>query len=203
MSRSLLFAIDLVAIVVLTFGMYFPRHRHKSMVVAYLGANIGVLAVADALSSSAIGAGLGLGLFGILSIIRLRSDELDQQEVAYYFAALALGLLAGIAVTPGWTTTALMGAILVALYVGDHPQLYGRYRSQNVTLDRAYTDEIELIAVLERLLGGTVRRLTVKKVDLVDDTTSVEVRFEVPRPARTAGNVGHASLGHGGTEERS
>jgi hypothetical protein len=187
-SRSLLLAIDLVAIVVLTFGMYFPRHRRKSMVAAYLGANIGVLAVADALSSSTVTAGLGLGLFGILSIIRLRSDELDQQEVAYYFAALALGLLAGISVTPAWTTAALMGAILLALYIGDHPQLYGRYRSQAVTLDAAYTDEAELTAVLERLLGATVHRITVRKVDLVNDTTVVDVRFELPPTHRSHGS---------------
>ena len=49
------------AIVVLTFGLYFPRHRRKGMVAAYLGANIGVLAVADALSSSTITAEMPLG----------------------------------------------------------------------------------------------------------------------------------------------
>lgn len=181
MSQTLLIGIDLIAVLVLTFGIYFPRHRRKAMVVAYLGANVGVLAVANALSSSTVSAGLGLGLFGILSIIRLRSDELDQQEVAYYFAALALGLLAGISVTPTWTTAALMGAILVALYIGDHPRLFPRHRSQTVTLDAAYTDEAELTAVVEELLGARVRRLVVRRVDLVNATTTVDVRFEVPR----------------------
>ena len=193
MSRSLLLTIDLIAIVVLTFGMYFPRHRRKAMVAAYLGANIGVLAVADALSSSSVTAGLGLGLFGILSIIRLRSDELDQQEVAYYFASLALGLLAGISITPAWTTVVLMGAILLALYIGDHPQLFARYRSQTITLDAAYTNEAELVGVLERLLDATVHRVTVRKVDLVNDTTLVEVRFELPSPTRLDAGVRVAS----------
>ena len=63
MSRIILLAIDLVAIGVLVFGLYFPRHRRKDMVVAYLGANIGVVAAATTLSTSTIGAGLGLGLF--------------------------------------------------------------------------------------------------------------------------------------------
>ena len=39
--------------------------------------------------------GAGLGLFGVLSIIRLGSAELDHEEIAYYFAALAFGILAG------------------------------------------------------------------------------------------------------------
>lgn len=180
MSKTLLFAIDLMAIVILVFGFYFPRHRRKDMVVAYLGVNIGVLAVADSLSSSAIGAGLGLGLFGVLSIIRLRSTELDHQEVAYYFASLTLGLLSGVEVSSSWLTPALMAAALVAMYVGDHPRLFGRYRVQVVTLDAAYTDETELISRLESMLESRVHRITVRRVDLVRDTTTVEVRHELP-----------------------
>ena len=57
------------------------------MALAYMTVNIGVLAVADTLAASAVAAGLGLGLFGVLSIIRLRSEELTEREVAYYFAA--------------------------------------------------------------------------------------------------------------------
>jgi hypothetical protein len=184
-DRNLLIAVDLVAIAVLVFGLYFPRHRRRDMVVAYLAANIGVLAVADALASSAIGAGLGLGLFGILSIIRLRSAELDQQEVAYYFVALAMGLLAGISVASTWLTVVLMGAMLGAVYIGDHPQLFGRYRVHAITVDRAFTDEAALRAHLESLLGGRVHRLRIRKVDLVRDTTSVEVRFEAPADRTT------------------
>ena len=95
MSQIPLYAADIVAICLLVFGIYFPRHRRRDLVIAYLGINVGVLAVSGALASSSVGAGLGLGLFGVLSIIRLRSTELDQPEVAYYFSALALGLLGG------------------------------------------------------------------------------------------------------------
>ena len=48
----------------------------------------------------------------MLSIIRLRSDELAQHEVAYYFSALALGLLGGVSVGPVWLSATLMAAIL-------------------------------------------------------------------------------------------
>ncbi len=41
--------------------------------------------------------------------------ELDQEEVAYYFTALALGLLAGFAVTPAWITPALSAANIAGL----------------------------------------------------------------------------------------
>ena len=182
MSLSILILIDVIAIFILTFGLYFPRHRRRGMVVAYLTANIGVVAVASVLASSSIQAGLGLGLFGILSIIRLRSDELDHTEIAYYFASLALGLFAGLGGSSfGWAMPIMASAILGALYIGDHPALFARYRNQIVNLDSAYTDETALIMRLESLLNAKVHRVTVRKVDLVNDTTSVDVRYELHR----------------------
>lgn len=184
MSLALLILIDVTAILVLTFGLYWPRHRRKSMVVAYLTANIGVAAVASVLASSSINAGLGLGLFGILSIIRLRSDELDHTEIAYYFGALALGLFAGLGGSLSWATPVMSAAILAALYVGDHPSLFPQYRNQIVNLDSAYTDETALIMRLEQLLRAKVHHASVRKVDLVNDTTSVDVRYELPSSSR-------------------
>jgi hypothetical protein len=187
MSLVALFAIDLAAIAVLVFALYFPRHRRRDMVVAYLGINIGVLGVTQALASAEISAGLGLGLFGVLSIIRLRSSEMDQVEVAYYFAALALGLLGGFPVKPGWLSPVLMAALAGAVLVGDHPRLFDRYRHQLVTLDRAYTDETQLRARLAEVLDARVHRFSVRKLDLVNDTTSVDVRFEPLGTGRVPG----------------
>lgn len=179
MSNPAMIAVDVVAVLLLVFVLYFPRHGRRDMVIALLGINVGVLAVATVLSESTVTAGLGLGLFGVLSIIRLRSQELDQEEVVYYFAALALGLLGGITVDPAWVAPTLMAAILVVMFVGDHPRLFARTRSQTVTLDAAYADESELTSRLEELLGADVRRVKVKQLNLVNDTTVVAVRYDI------------------------
>lgn len=189
MSQFIPIAANFVAIAVLIFGIYFPRHRHRDIVVAYLGINTGVLAISTVLSSVNASVGLGIGLFGVLSIIRLRSDELDQREVAYYFASLALGLLGGIKVDSYGVTLALMAMLLGALWLGDHPRLLGRYKTQVITLDRAFVDEQQLVAHLTDLFGARIRRVAVRSIDLVNDTTRVELRFEV------AGNPAQSSCG--------
>jgi hypothetical protein len=186
MSQWMLLAANAVAISVLVFAIYFPRHRRREMVVAYLGINAGVFAVSAILSSVNASIGLGVGLFGVLSIIRLRSDELDQREVAYYFASLALGLLGGTAANAHGLAVGLMAMLLVVLWFGDHPRLLGRYRTQVITLDRAFVDEQDLVAHLGALLRAKVRRVTVRGVDLVNDTTRVEVRFERPHDPASA-----------------
>ncbi|MEZ5246070.1 MAG: DUF4956 domain-containing protein [Acidimicrobiales bacterium] len=179
MTPAALVTADLVAITALVFGLYFPRHRRRDMVVAILGLNVGVMAVATALATAEVSAGLGLGLFGVLSIIRLRSTELAQEDIAYYFTALAIGLLGGIGVSPAWVTPALMGTILLALFVADHPRLFGSHRTQTITLDRAYPNERAATEHLQRLLGAEVTRLRIKRLDLVRDTTIVEVCFKL------------------------
>ncbi|ERH22064.1 hypothetical protein HMPREF1979_02980 [Actinomyces johnsonii F0542] len=177
---------DLLAITILVGVLYIPRHGRRDLVAAYIGVNVGVLAVTLLLSSSNnVGAGLGLGLFGVLSIIRLRSSSLAQGEVAYFFAALALGLLGGIK-SHLIIVAILMVLILASLWVGDHPALMRNNRNQTVVIDRAISNEDELILELEDLLGAQIRSVDLKSLDLVNDTTIVEVHYRLRRRARTA-----------------
>jgi hypothetical protein len=179
MSELVLLGTEIVAITLLVLVLYFPRHRRRDLVVAYFGVNIGVLAVADALRTSTAGTGLGLGLalFGVLSIIRLRSTELDQHEVAYFFSALALGLLGALDTSSIWRNIALMGLILVVMALVEMLPILGRYRQQIVVLDSAVTDETELVARLEQLLGAKVHSARPQRIDLINDSTVVDVRY--------------------------
>ncbi|MBQ1010341.1 DUF4956 domain-containing protein [Micromonospora sp. M51] len=197
MSQLVLFAIDICAVALLVFGLYFPRHRRRDLVVAYLGVNVGVLAVASALSASDVGAGLGLGLalFGVLSIIRLRSTELDQHEVAYYFSALALGILGALSTTSVWLSGGLMALIVAVMFVGDHRRLLRHYRHQIMVLDSAVTDHVALVAQLEQLLNARVHNAIVQRLDLVNETTVVDVRYSVARRSPAAGTSKRVRVG--------
>ena len=183
-TTLVLAVIDIAAILVLVFGVYYRRHRRRDLVVAFLGVNAGVLAVTMVLGSSQVAAGLGLGLFGVLSIIRLRSSEISQREVAYYFAALAMGLIGGLA---GGTNLILPSTLIVAIvammWFADHPRLLAGSRQQVVRLDRAITDESELTRVLAECLNARVTAVTVQQIDLVNDSTLVDVRYQLKQGA--------------------
>lgn len=188
MPQLVLFAIDICAVVLLVFGLYFPRHRRRDLVVAFLGVNVGVLAVTSALSAGNVGGGLGLGmaLFGVLSIIRLRSTELDQHEVAYYFSALALGILGSLSTSSVWLNAGLMALILAVMFLGDHRRLFRHYRHQVLVLDSAITDHVALVAHLEQLLDARVHAVTVQRLDMVNETTLVDVRYALTDRRTTA-----------------
>lgn len=178
-----------MAITLLVFGLFVPRHHRRDLVVAFLVMNVAVLAVMATLSATSVGVGVGLGLFGVLSIIRLRSEELAQHEVAYYFAALTLGLLAGSSGLSVYLVTGLMALVLAALFLGDHPRIARGSTRQQLLLDRAHNDDEALRTHVESIVGGSVQSLTVLKTDLVNDTTTVEVRYSRPTNSAKAKHV--------------
>ncbi|WP_167132649.1 DUF4956 domain-containing protein [Paramicrobacterium chengjingii] len=192
MSLVIAISTDLIAITLLAYVLYFRRHRRRDLLLSYIALNVGVFAVTMALSSVEVGIGLGIGLFGILSIIRLRSDQITQQEIAYYFVSLALGLLAGLQPSPLWVTPALSALMLLVMAVIDSPHVAPGSRRHTITLDRAFTNEAELSAHLEQTLDAHVTRVEVLDVDLVRDTTLVDVRYSarvVQADAREEGAV--------------
>jgi Domain of unknown function (DUF4956) len=186
-AESLLAALatDVAAIALLAYAIYFRRYHRRDLLLAYVALNIGVLAITVLLTAAEAGLGLGLGLFGILSIIRLRSDQISQEEVAYYFMALALGLVNGLRPSPGWLGLVLSGVLVAVMYAVDHPRLGARTYRQLVTLDAAYSDRSDVLAALRRLLTADVRHVIVMEVDLVRDVTVVDVRYRSPRPRRS------------------
>lgn len=171
---------DLVAIVLLAYGLYYRRHHRRDLLFAYVALNVGIFAVVSLLLVQRVDIAVGFGLFGVLSIIRLRSSEITQQEIAYYFVAIVLGLVNGIA--GAWPLTALLlnGVLLAVMYVADHPGLLGRTRHQVVTLDMVHADPEALRVDLESRLRARVLQCEVTQVDYVRDVTVVDVRYVAP-----------------------
>ena len=203
MSTLQMIGIDLAAMLVLVLGLYFPRHRRSDLVAAFLGVNVGVLAVATVLANSTVSAGLGLGLFGVLSIIRLRSDQISQTEIAYYFAALSIGLLSGMSTQATPLLIGLIALILGSLALGDSALVFGRYTTRTVQLDSAIADQDALAAALEERLGASVVATRVIKLDLVNDLTLVDVRTKQSRAKRGTTSPRRGARPHAGAAPQS
>ena len=86
--------------------------------------------------------------------------ELDQHEVAYYFSALALGILGALSTTSVWLSGGLMALIVAVMFLGDHRRLFRHYRHQIMVLDSAVTEHAALVAQLEQLLNARVHNAT-------------------------------------------
>jgi hypothetical protein len=169
--------IDLVGILLMAYVLYFRRHWRADLLLSYVTLNIGIFVVMSLLSTVRVDIAVGFGLFAILSIIRLRSSAVTQQEVAYYFVALVMGLVNGMDVADRGLVIMLNILLLATMAVFDSKRLRDRSRRLDVQLKKVYDSDAELVADLERELGGRVMYHEVTEIDLGRQHTSVDVRY--------------------------
>ena len=169
--------VDIAAIFLLAYVLYFRRHRRADLLLAYVALNIGIFVAISLLTTVRVDIALGFGLFAILSIIRLRSTSVTQQEVAYYFVALVLGLVNGMDIPDRRLVVLINVVLLGAMAIVDSKGLRERTRRMDVHLDVVHADDASLVTDLERRLGGRVLHHVVNEVDYVRDTMVVDVRY--------------------------
>ena len=170
---------DAIAIAALC-TLYMVRHRNRELMISYAVINAGIFTVSVALVSAGSNASaMGMGLFGVLSIIRLRSTALSQREVGYYFVALSVGMIAGVNISPAYIAFGLMATLVALIAVLDSRSApTSKELTQTVTADRAISDEEELKSYLSDRLGYTVTSVKVTELDMVNNLTRATVTYQ-------------------------
>jgi hypothetical protein len=169
-------AIDVLAIGVLAYGLYYRRHGRRDLVVIYSMFNIGLFLALIVISTGNVSVGVGFGLFAVLSIVRLRSEPFTNGELAYFFVALVIGLVNGIDLGSIGLALLLSALALIAAAVIDHPRLLSPTRQLEVTLETIPSDPDALRRHLEERLNARVKECHVLEIDYVRETTRVSVR---------------------------
>lgn len=175
--------LDLATITVLALALFQRRHSRQDLLAVFVSFNVGLFAVLTFLSSSQISAGVGFGVFGVLSIIRLRSETYANVEIAYFFMSLATALVNALPGRSLWLSVGLDAAILLTLYFVDSPSLRQATVTSLVVLDRVHVGDEPLHRDLAQRLASDVLGTKVLEVDYVRETMRVEVRH---RPAAAA-----------------
>ena len=177
--------LDAVALFVLVYLVYFRRHRRWDQLVGLVAFNVCLFTVSAALGASGpINVGVGFGLFAVLSIVRLRSEEASQVEIGYTMVALVLGLMAGL---PGMDF-ALKGIfalfLVLTMFIVDNQRLSQatRYTKLRVELDRVITDDVALAQHLEQTLNRPILAAQVREIDFVRETMLLDVQTGPRKP---------------------
>lgn len=173
------FCLDLATITAVG-ALFLRRHGRPDLFAVYVSFNVGLFAVLTFLSNDSLSAGVGFGVFGVLSIIRLRSEAYANIEIAYFFLSLAAALVNALPGRPLLLSVALDLAVFLTLYFVDSPVLRDATTTSLVVLDRVHAGTAALHADLEQRMATTVLGTKVIEVDYVRETTKVEVRH---RPA--------------------
>ena len=135
--------------------------------------------------------GIGIGLFGIFSIMRYRTDAMPVREMTYLFVIIALSLVNAISEGVPMVELGITNLIfLVAVWFCEwRLQVLPSKIVQYDKMDLIQPDrKADLIADLEQRLGLKIIQVEVGSVDFTRDMAMVKIRY---RGKRTDGDISH------------
>lgn len=125
--------------------------------------------------------GVGIGLFGIFSIMRYRTDTMPVREMTYLFVIIALSLVNAVSVNVPMFEVLLTNVIMVIavwlceMHLKSRPSKLIQYdRIELITPER----RPELIADLEKRLGVKVKSVEIGSIDFLRDMAMLRVSYE-------------------------
>ena len=132
--------------------------------------------------------GIGIGLFGIFSIMRYRTDAMPVREMTYLFVIISLSVVNAIAASVSMAELLVTNIIVVAaIWLCEHrlklePSKLVQYdRLELIKPDRSE----DLKADLEMRLGLKVRKVEVGAIDMLRDMAVLRVYYDANTVSNT------------------
>jgi len=175
------FAIDTLAIIFLLFFMYYRRYRDRELATTASMFNVFAFAVLTILSSVEFSIAAGFGLFAILALFSLRSEQIEKIEIAYFFGAIAIAVICSVQGTSLTMVIAITAFVLIGAWLLDHPKMLKSASGAKVTLDKIdphVLSDVELMrSQLSERLGVEVMNFHITELNYVNDLAHINVYY--------------------------
>jgi Domain of unknown function (DUF4956) len=175
------FGLDVAAVAVLVYGIYRRRHGRNDLAVIYGMFNVGLFLAIVVITRGEVGLGVGLGLFALLSMVRLRSETYSNRELGYFFVALVLALVCAVDVGSLAIVPAFAAVALASAWVIDHPRVSPRNQRTELMLELVLDEPAALLREVGRRLNAPIVDVRTLEIDYVRETTRVEVWTDAGR----------------------
>ncbi len=179
--------ISLVVTWFIIFRLYYKKSKHREFCFTFMLISIAIFFIVffmvfvleDMKGKTSMG--IGIGLFGIFSIMRYRTDAMPVREMTYLFVIIALALVNAIAEgVPMFELILTNLIILAAVWIFEttlktKPTKYIQYDRMELIVPEK---KEELKADLEKRLGVKIIKVEVGAVDFIRDMAMVRIVYE-------------------------
>lgn len=177
-------AINVTAMTTLIFGLYYRRYRDKELVTAASMFNVFAFAVLTILSSVEFSMTAGFGLFAILALFTLRSEQISKVEITYFFGSIAIAVICSVLGTSLDFVAMVAAGVVFFAWVLDHPLILSQSDGVKITLDKidhdALSNPARMNAELSRRLGVEVMSYQITALNYINDMASLQVFYRKP-----------------------
>ena len=187
--------INLVVVGIIIDRLYYPKSKRRDFYFTFMLISIAIFFIVFFMifvleeMKGKTSLGIGIGLFGIFSIMRYRTDAMPVREMTYLFVIIALSLVNAISEGVPMIELGITNLIfLVAVWVSEwHLKVLPSKIIQYDKIDLVTPDrKADLIADREKRLGLEIVQVEVGAVDFIRDMAMVKIRY---RGKRSDGDV--------------
>ncbi len=175
------FAINVAASMVLLMGLYYRRYHDKELVTTAAMFNIFAFGALTILSQVQFSVQAGFGLFAMLALFSLRSEQISKIEITYFFGSLVIAVICSVGGTTLPFMVLVVALVLAGAYIFDHPRFLRSADGVKITLDKidghALSNPVQMRADLSERLGVDVVSYQITGLDYINDMARVSVFF--------------------------
>ncbi len=176
-------AINLVSIFIFAYFLYYKQHKDYQWFMTYFLFNIFIFLIIYFLWHEDINMTVGFAIFGLVGIVRLRSDTMSKTDIIYFLGALTIAIIN--ALNTWWLIFLIFINILILALTFFADNQFGKkykYKKMQVILDQIpttlFTDTKKTTDLLSTQFGIKVLDYEVGFINNIKDSVDMTITWK-------------------------
>lgn len=178
----ILFGINLLVCWIITHFFYYRKSHRRDYYFTYILFSTAIFFILYQLQNMKIEVGIALGLFGIFSMIRYRTEQLPIREMTYLFVLIAISIVNGAGMASSYVSFIATNILFIAIiWILEAVGMTNRKAQKLINYEKIDLIKPEcrdqLLADLRARTGLDIVKVQVGGIDFLKDTAVLKVTY--------------------------
>jgi hypothetical protein len=180
--------INLISILILVRLIYFKANKKSDLNFTFYMFNIAIFFICFLLNKVELSLGAAFGLFAVFGMLRYRTEDISIKDMTYLFLVIAMGLITSVTKIKNtndgieYVFIAIINAILLAVaFVLESDLFYKKEHVKQIIYEKISfikkQNQQQLIEDIKQRTGLNVHRLTITKIDFMNDSALIKIYY--------------------------
>ena len=178
----ILFGVNLLVCWIITHFFYYRKSRRGDYYFTYMLFSMAIFFILYLLQNMKVEVGIALGLFGIFSMIRYRTEQLPIREMTYLFVLIGISIINGAGMATSYVSFVSVNVLFIlVVWVLEAVGMANRKAQKIITYEKIGLIKPdrreELMADLRERTGLDIVKVQVGSIDFLRDTALLKVTY--------------------------
>ena len=178
----ILFGVNMLVCWIITHFFYYRKSRRRDYYFTYMLFSMAIFFILYQLQNMKVEVGIALGLFGIFSMIRYRTEQLPIREMTYLFVLIGISIINGAGMATSYVSFVAVNVIFILLvWILEAVGMSNRNAQKIIIYEKIELVKPdrreELLADLHQRTGLEIVKVQVGSIDFLKDTALLKVTY--------------------------